>query len=82
METLAITKGKFSGRGFDMSITSGIEIRATGLLKMLGKYSSNKTLAFIANHFDLRYYNSTYSPNNLETEMDGIALFISGLEFN
>jgi len=82
METLAITNGKFSGRGFDMSSTSGIEIRAKGLLKMLGKYSSNKTFEFIAKHFDLRYYRTTYSPNNFETEMDGIALFISGLQFN
>ncbi len=82
METLAITNGKFSGRGFDMSSTSGIEIRTKGLLKMLGKYSSNKTFEFIANHFDLRYYRTTYSPDNLDLEMDGIALFIIGLEFN
>ncbi|MCH7769914.1 MAG: hypothetical protein IIA49_02685 [Bacteroidetes bacterium] len=82
METLAITNGKFSGRGFNLSTTNGIEIRATGLLKMLGQYSSSKVFEFIANHFDLRYYRTTYSPNKLDTEMDGIALFISGLEFN
>ena len=82
METLGITNGKFSGRGFDLSTTSGIEIRATGLLKMLGKYSSDKVFEFIANHFDLRYYRTTYSSNKFDTEMDGIALFISRLEFN
>lgn len=78
METLAITHGKFSGRGFNLSTTNGIEIRATGLLKMLSKYSSNKVVEFIAKHFDLRYYNTTYSPNKIDTKMDGIALFISG----
>jgi hypothetical protein len=82
METLAITNGKYSGKGFDLSTTSGIEIRSTGLLKMLSKYSSSKTIEFIANHFDLRYYTSTYSQNKLDLEMDGIALFISSLEFN
>lgn len=82
LETLAITNGKFSGRGFKLSSTNGIEIRATGLLKMLGKYSSSKVFEFIAKHFDLRYYRTTYSPNEFETEMDGIALFISRLEFN
>lgn len=82
METLAITNGKFSGRGFNLSTTNGIEIRATGLLKMLGQYSSSKVFEFIANHFDLRYYRTTYSPNNFKSEMDGIDLFIKGLEFN
>jgi len=82
METLGITVGKFSGRGFNLSTTSGIEIRATGLLKMLSKYSSNKVVEFITNHFDLRYYRTTYSPNNFKSEMDGIALYIKGLEFN
>ncbi len=82
METLGITVGKFSGKGFDLSTTSGIEIRATGLLKMLSKYSSNKVVKFIAKHFDLRYYSTTYSPNRLNIEMDGIALVVSGFEFN
>ncbi len=82
METLAITDGKFSGRGFNESTTSGIEIRAKGLLKMLSKYSSSKAIEFIANHFDLRYYSTTYSPIKFDMEMDGIALFISGFEFN
>ena len=82
METLAITNGKFSGKGYNLSTTTGIEIRSTGLLKMLSKYSSSKAFEFIANHFDLRYYRTTYSPNELDLEMDGIALFISGFEFN
>ena len=82
METLAITNGKFSGRGFELSTTSGFEIRSTGLLKMLGKYSSSNTIEFIANHFDVRYYTSTYSQNSLDLEMEGIAIFISRLEFN
>lgn len=82
METLAITNGKFSGKRINLSTTNGIEIRATGLLKMLSKYSSSKAVEFIANHFDLRYYRTTYSPNNFDMEMDGIALFISGFEFN
>ena len=81
METLAIINGKFSGRGIELSTTSGFEIRAKGLLKIIGKYSSNKTFEFIGNHFDIRYYTSTYSPNGFDTEMNGLAFFISGLEF-
>ncbi len=83
LETLGIINGKFSGRGFDLSTTSGIEIRAAGLLKMLSKYSSNNVVEFIVNHFDLRYYNTTYSPNRFDIEMmDGIALVVSGFELN
>ena len=82
METLAITNGKYSGKRFDLSTTSGIEIRSTGLLKMLRKFSSSKVVNFMANHFDLRYYTSTYSQNILDLEMDGVALFISRLELN
>jgi hypothetical protein len=82
LETLSIINGKFSGRGFSLSTTSGIEIRAEGLLKMLSKYSSSKTVEFIAKHFDLRYYSTTYKPNGFDIEMDGIAIILKGFEFN
>ena len=82
METLVLRNGHFNGRGFHDRKTNGIEIRAKGLLKLLRKFSDDNTIQFIADHFDLRYYNSNYfSDHPLETKITGIALVINGFEF-
>jgi hypothetical protein len=82
VETLTITWGKYSGRSYDNRKTNGIEIRAKGLLKLLDKFTSDPTMKFIANHFDIRYYNSNYNIDHwTETNFEGIALVVSGFEF-
>jgi len=82
VETLTITGGKFSGRSFDNRKTNGIEIRAKGLLKLLDKFTSDPTMRYIANHFDIRYYKSNYNIDHFaETNFEGIALVITGFEF-
>jgi hypothetical protein len=82
VETLTITWGKYSGRSYDNRKTNGIEIRAKGLLKLLDKFTSDPTMKFIANHFDIRYYNSNYNIDHwTETNFEGIALVINGFDF-
>lgn len=82
LETLVIRNGHFSGRGFDERKTNGIEIRAKGLLKLLDKFSDDPTIKYISDHFDLRYYNTTYFADHfLETKITGLALVINGFEF-
>ena len=61
VETLTITWGKYSGRSYDNLKTNGIAIRAKGLLKLLDKFTSDPTVKYIAKHFDIRYYKSTYN---------------------
>ena len=82
LETVVIRNGHFSGRGFDERKTNGIEIRAKGLLKLLSKFSDDQTIKFIADHFDVRYYNTNYFVDHfLETKITGIALVINGYQF-
>jgi len=82
LETLVIRNGHFNGRDFQERKTNGIEIRAKGLLKLLNKFSDDKTIKFIADHFDVRYYNTIYFADHfLETKITGIALVINGFEF-
>ncbi|MFC2119771.1 hypothetical protein ACFLQ4_01735 [Bacteroidota bacterium] len=82
METLVIRNGHFSGRAIQERKTNGIEIRAKGLLKLLNKFSDDQTIKFIADHFDVRYYNTNYFADHaLETKITGIALVINGFEF-
>jgi hypothetical protein len=82
LETLVIRNGHFSGRGFDERKTNGLEIRAKGLLKLLDKFSGDPTVKFISDHFDLRYYNTTYFADHfLETNITGLALVMNGFEF-
>lgn len=79
LETLVIRNGHFNGRGFHDRKTNGIEIRAKGLLKLLSKFSDDQTIKFIADHFDIRYYNTNYFADHvLETKITGIALVING----
>ena len=82
IETLNVTWGKYSGRGFGSLKTNGIVIRSKGLLKLLDKFTSDPTMNYIANHFDIRYYKSTYNIDNWdERNFEGIALVINGYQF-
>lgn len=82
LETLVIRNGHFSGRGFDERKSNGLEIRAKGLLKLLDKFSGDPTVKFISDHFDLRYYNTTYFADHFfETKINGVALVINGFDF-
>jgi hypothetical protein len=82
LETVVFRNGHFNGRGFHDRKTNGIEMRAKGLLKLLDKFSDDPTMKFIADHFDIRYYNTNYfSDYILETKITGIALVINGFEF-
>lgn len=82
VETLTITWGKYSGRSYDNLKTNGFAIRSKGLLKLLEKFTSDPTMKYIANHFDIRYYNSTYNVDGwTERNFEGIALVINGYQF-
>jgi hypothetical protein len=82
VETLTITWGKYSGRSYDNLKTDGITIRSKGLIKLLDKFTSDPTMKYIAKHFDIRYYKSTYSVDHWsERNFEGIALVINGYQF-
>jgi hypothetical protein len=82
VETLTITWGKYSGRSYDNLKTNGIAIRSKGLLKLLDKFTNDPTMSYIAKHFDIRYYNSTYNVDHWsERNFEGIALVINGYQF-
>lgn len=69
-------KGAYSG-GIE---TNGYEIRTSGLLKFICELTDNNTLIMLRDHIDIRYYYSRYSLNeNLETKINGIALYIQNI---
>jgi hypothetical protein len=80
VETVSILWGKFSGRHLNgIMQTSGYEIRAKGLFKLIETLEPKPVIKFISDHFDLRYYNSTYNKNMIqENKFSGIALFVEG----
>lgn len=57
-EFLQITSGRFYGAGWEHPQTSGFGLGARGILKALSAYSSNRTLRYMADHFDLQYARS------------------------
>jgi hypothetical protein len=82
LETVVLRSGHFSGKNFGEIETNGIEIRVKGLLKLLEGLSDSPAITFISDHFDFRYYNTTYlSDLSIETKMNGMALVINGFEF-
>jgi hypothetical protein len=82
VETLTLTWGKYSGRSYDNLKTNGFAIRSKGLLKILDKFTNDPTMSYIAKHFDIRYYNSTYNVDHWsERNFEGIALVINGYQF-
>ena len=80
VETVSFLWGKYSGRYYKgIMQTSGYEIRAKGLFKLIKNLEPSPAIKFISDHFDLRYYNSTYNRNiSTENKYSGIALFVEG----
>jgi len=59
LDVFSYRSGKYSGRGLHEG-TNGIEIRAKGFLKFLAITTQAGYMKYIADHFDLKYYNTTY----------------------
>ena len=73
--------GHLKGNDPAKRTTNGFEIRSSGILKFLDSQIENSTIKFISNHFDIRYYNSTYSVDSeLETKIKGLALYVHNLD--
>ncbi len=83
VETVGLSFGHFSGKGYDNRKTNGLEIRTKGLFKLVSFLSPNEILSFLSNHFDIRYYKSNYfADSGLNTKYEGIALVFNGFMFN
>ena len=82
VETVSFLWGKYSGRYFKgIMQTSGYEIRAKGLFKLIDTLEPDPAVKFISDHFDIRYYNSTYNKNTTaENKFNGIAVFVEGFK--
>ncbi|MHB1686768.1 MAG: PorV/PorQ family protein [Ignavibacteriaceae bacterium] len=82
LETFTYMIGRFDGRGYYNDQSSGIGIRAKGILTLLKAYTSSETLNFIAGHFDIQYYSTRlYFGDSLETKYASINLSFYGFEF-
>ncbi|MDP2362414.1 MAG: hypothetical protein Q8M94_01455, partial [Ignavibacteria bacterium] len=81
VEFFILKWGHLKGKGDSNRLTNGFEIRSTGILKFISNQSNNSTIKFISNHFDIRYYNSTYAVDSKsETNIKGLALFVHNLD--
>ncbi len=80
VETVSLSFGHFSGRGFDMRETNGYEIRAKGLLKLCALWAKDPITDFLRDHIDIRYYNTDYFDYHaFQTKMTGLAFYIHNL---
>lgn len=66
-----------------LQTTNGFGIRLKGLLKFITDQRKNPAFSFIADHFDLRYYKTTYLKDSLvETKFQGIEILFSNYIFD
>jgi hypothetical protein len=80
LESFLLKYGHMTGKSLNNRSTNGFEIRTAGALKFLSSFTNNSFVKFLANHFDLRYYNSNYSvAEGLETNIKGISIYIQNL---
>ncbi len=83
-ETLTLTSGSFSGRGYPTTVgTSGYGLSSEGLLKIVNNTLNSSVLNYFANHFVIEYYNITIfkDHNGFDTEMEGISIHMNNIEF-
>lgn len=81
-ETLSLSTGHFSGRGFmDVRETSGYELKAKGIFKLWALWAKDPFTDFLRDHIDIRYYNTNFFDNHewAETKMTGLALYVHNL---
>jgi len=58
LDFIKFTFGNFDGEGWENPETSGFGVNARGILKALSASTKNKTMQFLADHFDFRYAHS------------------------
>ena len=82
-ETLTITTGSFTGRGYpEVKNTNGYGFSSEGLLKLFSYSANNTTLNYIAKHFVVEYYDVTiFADWQFETDMEGISLHMKNITF-
>ena len=80
-ETVDFMAGRFDGGGYDHERTSGLGVRAKGVLTLLKAYTTNKAFHFIADHFDIQYYSAKIDLTDIgETRFEGVNVIFSGYE--
>lgn len=79
-ETVSLSTGHFSGRGFDERKTNGYEFRTKGLFKLWALWAKDPITDFLNNHIDIRYYNTNFFADHFfESKMTGLALYLHNL---
>lgn len=80
-ETISLSTGHFSGRGFDERKTNGYELRTKGLFKLWALWVNDPITDFLRDYIDITYYNSNFfAGHEFETKMTGLALYINNLD--
>ncbi|MFH0735868.1 MAG: hypothetical protein V1773_15255 [bacterium] len=79
-ETLIITSGRFSGKGYDLTNkTDGIGFSSEGLFKLLNSIVDNSAVNYITKHFALEYYDTnTFVDSPMKTNFKGLVLTYRG----
>jgi len=81
LETISFQIGRFNGRDYPASKSSGIGINTKGLFIFLKGFFHNNTFNFIADHLGIQYYKSYLFKNEpMETKFEGINLIWYGME--
>jgi hypothetical protein len=75
---IEITSGSLDGEGSYNPKTSGFGLNAGGVLKIISAFSENKTMQYIADHFNLRYAHSETDYPSTGTTYQSILFVVSG----
>lgn len=79
-ETFTLYTGHFSGRNIDERKTNGYEVKTSGLFKLWALWANDPMTKFINDHFDIRYYNTTFFADHyFETKMTGLAFHLKNI---
>ena len=80
-ETVSLSTGHFTGRGFQVRKTNGFELRAKGLFKLYALWAKDPITDFLRDHIDLIYYNTNFfAGHEFETKMTGLAFYLHNLD--
>ena len=78
-DTFTYMIGRYDGHGYYNQKSSGIGIRAKGILQLLKTTIHTPVYNYLADHFDVQYYSAKLFENTeIQTELNGLGLTFSG----
>ena len=82
-DTFTFMLGSYTSFNQTINKTTGLMISSEGVFKLLNGFVDDNVFGFITKHVGVEYYKTKIAADSpMETDFEGISLYLKGIEFN